>query len=187
MTSIDTFIQDIEKRKEKEIHLLENTMAKKKEDIIHTKETRIKEMHQYYLNEAKIKSNREATRIIEAAKLKAKKILFDAINANMASTFDVIKNEMNLYVSKPDYKKTLIKMIDYAKNTLGQNIVVRCRENDLLIIKEMSIPVGSSINSIGGIVADDEEGKREIDLTFEELLRTSEDDVKSFLLERMVK
>lgn len=187
MTSIDTFIQDIEKRKEKEIHLLENTLAKKKEDIKRTKETRIKELQVYYINEAKIKSNREATRIIEAAKLKAKKILFDAINANMDSTFDVIKNEMKLYVSKPEYKKTLIKMINYAKNTLVQNIIIHCRENDLLIIKEMNIPVGSSINSIGGIVAEDEGGKREIDLTFDELLRTSEDDVKSFLLERMVK
>jgi V/A-type H+-transporting ATPase subunit E len=187
MTSIDTFIHDIEKRKEKEIHILENTLAKKKEDIKRTKATRIKELQEYYLNEAKTKSNREATRIIEAGKLKAKKILFDAINANMDSTFDVIKHEMNLYISKPEYTKILIKMINYAKNVLGEKIIVHCRDNDKLIFKDMNIPAGYSINAIGGIIAEDEEGKREIDLTFEELLRTSEDDVKSFLLGRMVK
>ena len=38
----------------------------------------------------------------------------------------------------------------------------------------------------GGIIAEDNEGKKEFDLTFEELLRTSEDKVKSFLLGKMV-
>jgi vacuolar-type H+-ATPase subunit E/Vma4 len=50
----------------------------------------------------------------------------------------------------------------------------------------MGIPIGSSIDTLGGIVAEDNEGRKEIDLTFEELLRTNEDKVKSFLLEKMV-
>jgi V/A-type H+-transporting ATPase subunit E len=50
----------------------------------------------------------------------------------------------------------------------------------------MNVPVGSSINTLGGIIAEDNEGKKELDLTFEELLRTSEDNVKGFLLEKMM-
>jgi vacuolar-type H+-ATPase subunit E/Vma4 len=50
----------------------------------------------------------------------------------------------------------------------------------------MNVQIGSSINTLGGIIAEDNEGKKELDLTFEELLRTSEDNVKGFLLEKMV-
>jgi vacuolar-type H+-ATPase subunit E/Vma4 len=44
-----------------------------------------------------------------------------------------------------------------------------------------------SINSLGGILAEDKAGTRELDLTFEELLRTRGDDVKGYLLEKLVK
>jgi vacuolar-type H+-ATPase subunit E/Vma4 len=50
-----------------------------------------------------------------------------------------------------------------------------------------NIIFGPSIQTIGGILAEDKNGTRELDLTFEELIRTHEDDVKNFLLERMIK
>jgi vacuolar-type H+-ATPase subunit E/Vma4 len=50
-----------------------------------------------------------------------------------------------------------------------------------------NIIVESSIQTIGGILAEDKNGTRELDLTFEELLRTHEDEIKNFLLERMIK
>ena len=163
-------------------------MAEKKAKIQSTKESTIKEMQKQYFNEAKAKSQREAARIVEAARLKAKKILFDAINANMDSTFDTITKELKNYTQKPEYKITLQRMLNYAKQKLGQNIIVHCREDDKIILKGMNnIIVGSSIQTIGGILAEDKNGTRELDLTFEELLRTHEDEIKNFLLERMTK
>ena len=50
-----------------------------------------------------------------------------------------------------------------------------------------NLSLGSSIKTIGGIFVEDINRTRELDLTFEELLRTHEDDLKNFLLERMVK
>jgi vacuolar-type H+-ATPase subunit E/Vma4 len=166
---------------------LETALAKAKKEIEQTKETKIKEIQDHYLNEAKTKSNREAARIVESAKLKAKKILFEAINANMDTTFKTIKNEMKTFAQKPEYKETLLRMVSYAKNTLGPDIVIHCREGDRSVLGAMSVPtIGSSIDTSGGIIAEDNEGKKELDLTFEELLRTSEDRVKGFLLEKMV-
>jgi vacuolar-type H+-ATPase subunit E/Vma4 len=55
-----------------------------------------------------------------------------------------------------------------------------------LVLSDLSIPIGPPIHTLGGIIAEDSKGKKEIDLTFEELLRTGEDKVKSFLLERMI-
>jgi V/A-type H+-transporting ATPase subunit E len=187
MASLDTFIREIEKRKENEINLLERTLAEKKAEIKRTKETNVKQLQEHYREESKIKSSKEAAKIVEAAKLKAKKILFEAINANMDSTFGVIRNEMKNYVQTPEYKKLAERMVNFAKNNLGTQIMIHCREDDKPIFKDMNIPIGSSIGALGGIIAEDKDGKRELDLTFEELLRTKEEDVKSYLLERMVR
>jgi vacuolar-type H+-ATPase subunit E/Vma4 len=186
MANLDTFVLEIEKRKENEINRLETALAKTKKEIEQTKNAKIKGLQDHYLNEAKTKSNREEARIVESAKLKAKKILFEAINANMDTTFETIKNEMKTFAQKPEYKQLLLRMVSHAKNTLGPNILIHCREGDRLVLGGMGIPIGSSIDTLGGIVAEDNEGRKEIDLTFEELLRTSEDKVKSFLLEKMV-
>ena len=59
----------------------------------------------------------------------------------MDSTFDVIRQEMKNYVQNPEYKNLLKKMINYAKNTLGSDIIIHCRANDNSIIKEMNIPI----------------------------------------------
>jgi len=188
MSLSDTFIKEIEESKSKKIKILDSTLAEKKAKIQHMKEITIKEMENQYSSEAKAKSQREAGRIVEAARLKAKKILFDAINENMNSTFDTITKELKSYTQKPEYKNTLQRMLNYAKQKLGQNIIVYCREDDKIILKGMNnIIFGPAIQTIGGIRAEDKNGTRELDLTFEELLRTHEDNVKNILLERMIK
>ncbi len=183
-----TFIKEIEESKRRKISSFNSTLAEKKAKIQHMKEITIKEMEHQYSNEAKAKSQREAARIVEAARLKAKKILFYAINANMNSTFDTITKELKNYTQKPEYRNTLERMLNYAKQRLGQSIIVYCREDDKIILKGMNnIIFGPSIQTIGGVRAEDKNRTRELDLTFEELLRSHEDEVKNILLERMIK
>jgi len=76
-------------------------------------------------------------------------------------------------------------MIAASKKKLGQSIVIHCRDEDKAILKDLGVTVGKSIKTLGGIIAENNEGTKELDLTFEELLRTHEDQIKSFLSERM--
>jgi V/A-type H+/Na+-transporting ATPase subunit E len=183
--SIDTFILEIENRKKREIESLEKDLAEKKSKLQSEMNTTVKEIHEKFVNEAKIKSEREYARIIEAAKLQAKKIVFDAINVNMQSAFNVIKQEIETYSKSSQYKKALETMVNSSKKKLDQNIVVHCRDEDKSHLKDMGVTIGSSIKTLGGIVAENKEGTKELDLTFEELLRIHEDQIKSFLSERM--
>ena len=74
------------------------------------------------------------------------------------------------------------------KMKLGsQDIIIHCRNDDNIILKEMNINPGSPIQTIGGILAENKDGTWRIDLTFEELLRTQEDEIKNFLLEKLMK
>jgi len=186
--SLDTFIQEIEERKTRKINLLDTTLTEKKMRVQHTMESTINEMTQNYTYEANAKSQKEGARIIEASRLKAKKILFDAINASMDSTLNTIREELKIYSQKPDYKNTIKKMVKYAKMKLNsQDIIIHCRNDDNIILNGMNINPGSSIQTIGGILAENQNGTMEIDLTFEELLRTHEDEIQNFLLEKLIK
>ncbi len=183
--SIETFIREIETRKRKEIEDLEKDLQESKSRLQSEMNNTLKEIQERFSTEAKIKSEREQARIIEASKLQAKKIMFDAINANMQSAFAVIQKEIENYAKSPQYKKALETMVSNSKKKLGQNIIVHCREEDKSILKELGVTTSKSIKTLGGIIAENKEGTRELDLTFEELLRTNEDQVKSFLSEKM--
>jgi len=128
--SIDTFLHEIENRKKKDIENLDKELADKKSATEIKKNTAIKELQEHYSTEAKIKSEREASRIVEAGKLEAKKILFDAINKNLVSTLDVIKQDLSNYTKTLEYKKVLQKMVETSKKLLDKKILVHCREED---------------------------------------------------------
>lgn len=183
--SIETFLLEIENRKKKEIGSLDKDLVEKKSKLQTELNITVKEIQEKFANEAKVKSEREYARILEAGKLHAKKIIFDVINANMQSAFDVIRKEVENYVKSPQYKKALETMVNSSKKKLGQNIVVHCRDEDKSVLKDMGVATGKSIKTLGGIVAENQQGTKELDLTFEELLRTNEDQIKSFLSERM--
>jgi len=183
--SIETFIQEIEARKRKEIESMEKDLQENKSKLQGETNHILKDTQDRFSIEAKIKSEREQARLIEASKLQAKKIIFDAMNTNMQSAFTVIRQEIENYTKSPQYKKSLETMISNSTKKLGENIIVHCREEDKSILKELGVTTGKSIKTLGGIIAENKEGTRELDLTFEELLRTNEDQVKSFLSEKI--
>ncbi|MBI1828555.1 MAG: hypothetical protein HYR87_03625 [Thaumarchaeota archaeon] len=96
--SIETFLLEIENRKKSDLAKLSKELDEKGTVIQNQRDTQIKEIQERFANEAKLKSERELARIIESARLQAKKIMFDAINANLESAFDIIKQEIKNYV-----------------------------------------------------------------------------------------
>ena len=183
--SIDQFVNEIQNRKKNDLASLDKKLSDKKSETNAKKNSAVKELKDNYTNEAKTKAEREGARIVEAGKLEAKKILFDAINKNLDSTFDVIKKELGDYSKKPEYKKVMQKLVDYSKKMLAKELVVHCREEDKSFFKS-GVKVGSTIQTIGGFVAENKKGTMEIDLTFEELLRNNEDEIKNTILEKIL-
>ena len=98
----------------------------------------------------------------------------------------MIKEELGNYTKTSEYEKKLQKMAETAKNTLGDNIVIHCREEDKAVFSGQDITIGSSIQILGGLVAENNDGTKELDLTFEELLRTHEDEIKTTILEKIL-
>ena len=188
--ALDSFTQEIEDRKRREIAQLDAGLSEKVATVSSNKRAKIGQLQEQFSSEAKVKSEREAARIVEEARLQAKKTLFDAINSNLVSAIDATKNSLNSYTQKPQYKKALISMADFARKKLGDDMTIHCREEDKAIFKDpqsgVRFTLGTPIKTIGGIIAENKGKTKEIDLTFEELLRTHEDEIKNILLERMM-
>lgn len=186
MSALNTFDEEIQDRKKKELSILNSLLDDKKAKIEAIQAEKLKDIKDKYASEAENKSQREYSRITESARLESKKILFDVINANMNSAFDSIKHELKAFTKKSEYTKILERMVLFAKRELGDDVTVRCRESDNQMIKDLKANVGTHIGTIGGIIAIDKTGTRELDLTFEELLENHEDEIKNFLYEKMV-
>jgi V/A-type H+/Na+-transporting ATPase subunit E len=184
--SIEIFIQEIENRKKKDISIIEKQLNEKKLEIENQKTSKIQELKQSFEKDANSRSEREAARILEGGKLDAKKILFDAINKNLDSTFDIIKKDLGEYTQNPEYKNILKKMIKTSKNALGENITIHLKEEDKSFFNDSDVTLGSTIQTLGGIIAENSDGTKELDLTFEELLRNNEDEIKTSILEEIL-
>ena len=89
--SIDQFVTEIQNRKKNELADLDKKLNDKKSETNSKKNSVVKELKENYANEAKTKAEREGARIVEAGKLEAKKILFDAINKNLDSHLMLLK------------------------------------------------------------------------------------------------
>src|SRR6187200_2568213 len=99
MSALNTFEEEIQDRKRKELAILNSLLDEKKE--------RLTEIKEKYDSESDNKAKREFARITESARLDAKKILFDAINSTMSTALDSIKVELKNDTKKADYKKRL--------------------------------------------------------------------------------
>ena len=60
------------------------------------------------------------------------------------------------------------------------------RDRDKAVFSGQDITIGSSIQILGGLIAENNDGTKELDLTFEELLRTHEDEIKTTILEKIL-
>ena len=184
--SIEPFIKEIESKKKSDMSTLEKELNEKKSEIKNKKNTVIQELKDNYEKEAKLRSEREAARILEGGKLEAKKIVFDAINKNLDSTFEIIKKDLGKYTQNSEYKNILEQMIKTSKNALGKNITIHFKEEDKSLFNDSEVTLGSTIQTLGGIIAENSDGTKELDLTFEELLRNNEDEIKTSILEEIL-
>ncbi len=181
--SVDIFLREIENRKRRELESLDKELAEKREALLREKNSRTQEIQERYKKEAKFKSEREYTRIVEASRLQARRIIFDAMDTNLDSTFGVVREELKNYTMNVQYRKTLEQMISVAKKRLGEDVKIHCREEDRQILKDMRVGVSNNyIQTLGGVIVENKEGTMELDLTFEELLRTHDEQIRAILL-----
>jgi len=183
MMGVDALLREVEDRRKKALDALEAEYSAKREEV----KKRTAEQVAYIMESAKKEAvslaQKEVTKIEGAAKLQSKKLLFDATEKLLENNIVALKDALAELASSPSYAELLTKMAKYASTRLDGKISVTCRKQDEAALKAAGAKVASTtLNSIGGFKATSEDGTLELDLTFEEILRSREDEVRASIL-----
>ncbi len=183
MMGVDALLKEVEDRRKKALEALEAEYSAKRDEVKKRTAQQVAFIMESAKRDAVSLAQREVTRIEGAAKLQAKKLLFDATEKLLENNIAALKDALAEYARSPEYPQLLGLMAKYASKRLGGKIVVTCRKGDEAALKAAGAKVASTdLNSIGGFKADSEDGTLELDLTFEEILRSREDEVRASIL-----
>ncbi len=179
----ETLLREVEEKRKKALGALDADFSTKSGEIqsrAQDEKLRIQENAKRLAQEL---SQRERIRIDGASKLQAKKLIFDATEKMLENNLATLSQALVDYAGSKEYQDLLPKMIRYASKRLGGEINVICRQADAAALKKAGVEVASSnLNSIGGFKAEKKDGTLELDLTFEEILRGREEEVRGSIL-----
>jgi len=179
----ETLLEEVEEKRRKTVQMLESEYSEKKAEVAKRTEEQKAYILQSSKKEAEGAAQRERIKIGGAAKLQAKKMMFDATEKMLETNISGLKQVLASYAGSEDYNKMLSRMVSYSTKRLGPKISVRCRPADAPTLKRLGVEVSSSdLGSVGGFKATSADGTLELDLTFEELLRVREDTARALIL-----
>jgi V/A-type H+-transporting ATPase subunit E len=182
-TAAESLLKEVEEKRKREEIKLEAEFSSKQQQIRKKTDEEISKISNTAQSQAKDQSQRERIRIEGAGKLKAKKLLFDATEKMLENNIALLKQAFADFARSDQYRNLLPAMVRYASNRLGGDIGVICRRQDAdLFSSNSSVQVLSTdLNSIGGFKAEKKDGTLELDLTFEEILRNHQDEVRALI------
>ena len=176
-------LEEVEERRKKTIQMLESEYSAKKDEVAKKTEEQKAFILETAKTDGRAAAQREKIRIAGAAKLQAKKLIFDATERMLEANVAALQGVLADFTSSKDYHPMLAKMVAYADRRLGGSISLRCRPEDAAALKKLAVTVSSSdLQTMGGFKATNREGTLELDLTFEELLRERDDQAKAMIL-----
>jgi vacuolar-type H+-ATPase subunit E/Vma4 len=181
----NALLNEVEERRKRSLKSLEEEYAVKKKSFLEEAEEQRSQILDAAKREAASSSQKERLKILGTARLESKKIIFEAAEKMAEENVRRLKEALSEYADSDDYRDLLTKMVGYARTRLGEGTVFRCRARDASTIEGAKGKVLSSdLSTIGGLVALNSSRTLELDLTFEELLRIHEEEVRAALLER---
>jgi vacuolar-type H+-ATPase subunit E/Vma4 len=181
--SLERLVAEIESRAEQQIAAEQARFEKEQAEILADRQRRIETIRTDSLRQATQEAARERTRRVAAARLAAKKLGYEFQETRTQELLDAVKTQLAEYAQSPEYTKLLKRMYAAAVSRLGKDLKVRGRAEDAKPLRsiagagfdETALPV------IGGFVAETSDRTRRLNLTFDELLRLREDELRSVL------
>ncbi len=181
--SLERLVAEIESRAQQEIAGEQARFEKEQAEIVADRARRIDALRSDALRRANQEAARERTRLVAGARLEAKKLGYEFQESRTQELLGAVKRQLADYTKSPEYPKLLKRMYAAATSRLGKELKIRGRAEDAKVLKGVAgagfddapLPVS------GGFVAETSDGTRRLNLTFDELLRLREDELRSFL------
>jgi vacuolar-type H+-ATPase subunit E/Vma4 len=177
---LEGLVEEIRRRGEAELAGISRAEAAELAKVDQERDRRIAALRE----EARRSAEREAARLRAqrraAAKLAARKLVYEAREARLQRALDETRALLAKFTTTPAYTAVLKRMIATASTELGRGVKIVGREEDATTLGRLAgkafDPAPAPI--LGGIVAETPDGRRRLNLSFDELLRLRADRVR---------
>jgi vacuolar-type H+-ATPase subunit E/Vma4 len=181
--SLERLVAEIESRAQQQIAAEQARFEKEQAEIVADRARRIEAIRTNVLRQATQEAARERTRRVAGARLEAKKLGYEYQEARTQQLLGALKARLAEYARTPEYPKLLKRMYAAATSRLGKDLKIRGRAEDAKLLRSIA---GSGYDDTplpvtGGFVAETSDGSRRLNLTFDELVRLREDEMRSLL------
>jgi V/A-type H+/Na+-transporting ATPase subunit E len=181
--SLESLVAEIRSRGQAELRSIETARAAEAGRIAAARDAEITALRTDAERAAEAEASRERAQRLAAAKLKARKLLYEAREARLERAIQDTRDLLQKYADSDDYPATLKRMVDVANDRLGKQVRVMGRAADS---GRLARAAGKTVDPtpvpiLGGLIAETTDGTRRLNLSFDELLRLHEDRVRELL------
>ncbi|HTT73924.1 MAG TPA: V-type ATP synthase subunit E family protein [Thermoplasmata archaeon] len=181
--SLESLVDEIRRRGEAELAAIEAGRATAAAQIAADRDRRIEAVRQASAHATELEIARTRAQRLAAAKLRARKLLYEAREARMHGALEETRTLLAEFTRSPAYPIVLKRMVAAASDALGKQLRISGRAEDAAALQKAAgkafDPAPRAI--LGGLVAETPDGSRRLNLSFDELLRLREDRVRELL------
>ncbi len=181
--TLDSLIEEIRSRAEAELKATDTAKQAQEAKIVADRDHAIADLEAASARATETEVAREKAQRIAAAKLKARKSLYEARERRLEGAIGATRDLLRGFTDRPEYPNVLKRMVQVATDELGRQIKVMGRVEDAARLQKAAGKLFDATPQpiLGGIVAETPDGDRRLNLSFDELLRLREDKVREIL------
>lgn len=181
--ALEDLVEEIRRRGEAEIEKIQSSRSAEEARLRKEREGKLAEIRTQAARAAETEAARERAQRLAAAKLKSRKLLYEARERRLENAVTETRQLLEEFTASREYDAVLRQMVDTASRSLGKQLRVSGRAEDA---SRLSKVAGKAFDPtpqpiLGGIVAETTDGARRLNLSFDELLRLREDRVRELL------
>ncbi len=182
--SLENLVTEVRTKAAREVAEVRGRTAAERKTLEDQRDREIARIRSEQIQTSEREIQREVTRVMAAATLQSKKILTDATEKRIESGYALLRERISAYTRTPDYEALLARMAELGVSVIGEDarFVVRAEDAGRLpTYLQIRVLSDSHAKALGGLVAQTPDGRRRLDLTFDEILRWKEDSVREIL------
>ncbi|MCI4337708.1 MAG: V-type ATP synthase subunit E [Thermoplasmata archaeon] len=181
--TLERLVAEIQSKGAAELEAAQHSHAQQTAQLAAERDRRVRELREATARQAQEESNRERQRRLAGAKMQARKLEYEARERALGSSLNGARQLLGEYTHSSDYPEVLRRMYGFAVDRLGKDLRVTGRVEDASLLKSIAgrgfdpapVPI------LGGLVAESADRDRRLTLSFDELLRLHESQLRELL------
>jgi vacuolar-type H+-ATPase subunit E/Vma4 len=182
--SLESLVEEIRAHGESELKAIADRRDAELRAIAQDRDARVTRVRTEASRLADAEVARERAQRVAAAHLAARRLLYEAQEDRLAEGMARVRQVLADLTEEADYAAILRRMISRSTDRLGKSVRISGRAEDAALLAKLA---GRSFDPTarpiaGGVVVETPDGRRRLDLSFDELLRQHADAVRALLV-----